>query len=185
MRHHLKVFSAGMVIFVISFFFHSAFAQYAIPRSVFGSGGASLSSSSNKIVGTLGQPFIGITSGASNKELAGFWYAQSYLLTDINDKSQEILPSDYQLQQNYPNPFNPSTVIEFALPEESQVSIKLYSVLGEEVATIVEVTLLPGFHKVEWRPEGLSSGIYFYSIVAKSEVSNRTFSNVKKLIYMR
>jgi len=91
----------------------------------------------------------------------------------------------YNLYQNYPNPFNPNTVIEFALPEESHVSIKLYNVLGEEVATLVEGRLLAGFHKVEWKPEGLSSGIYFCRMMAKSEVSSREFSNVKRIAYVR
>ncbi|MGC9093859.1 MAG: T9SS type A sorting domain-containing protein [Bacteroidota bacterium] len=184
MRYHSKCLPLGIVISLI-LFFQSASAQYAIPRSVFGSGGASLSSSANKLVGTLGQPFVGAMSGASNRQIAGFWHVQRYLLTSVNEKPVEALPTEYQLEQNYPNPFNPSTVIEFALPEQSQVSIKLYNVLGEEVATLVEGVEPAGFHKVQWNPERLSSGIYFYRMVAKSEASSRTFSSVKKLAYVR
>jgi len=184
MRYHSKFLLAGAAISLI-LFFQSASGQYAIPRSVFGSGGTSLSSSDNKLVGTLGQPFIGTASSASNKDIAGFWHVQRYLLTSIKEKPQEALPAEYQLEQNYPNPFNPSTVIEFALPQESHVSIKLYNVLGEEVATIVEGTLPAGFHKIQWKPESFASGIYFYRMVAKSEVSSRTFTNVKKLAYVR
>jgi len=192
MRHLLEnpvsfsgtIFSAGIVVFLF-LFCQSASGQYAIPRSVFGSGGSLLSSSDNKLVGTLGQPFIGTASSASNKDIAGFWHVQRYLLTSIKEKPQEALPAEYQLEQNYPNPFNPSTVIEFALPQESHVSIKLYNVLGEEVATIVEGTLPAGFHKIQWKPESFASGIYFYRMVAKSEVSSRTFTNVKKLAYVR
>jgi len=115
MRYHSKFLLAGAAISLI-LFFQSASGQYAIPRSVFGSGGTSLSSSDNKLVGTLGQPFIGTASSASNKDIAGFWHVQRYLLTSIKEKPQEALPAEYQLEQNYPNPFNPSTVIEFALP---------------------------------------------------------------------
>jgi len=185
MTHHSEFLMMGIVIFVILLFFQSASAQYAIPRSVFGSGGASLSSSANRLVGTLGQPFIGMASGASSRQIAGFWHVQRYLLTSVKEKSVEGLPVEYQLEQNYPNPFNPSTTIEFALPEESQVSIKLYNVLGEEVATLVEGIEPAGFHKVQWKPERLASGVYFYGMVAKSEKTGRMFSNVKKLAYVR
>lgn len=76
-------------------------------------------------------------------------------------------------------------MIEFALPEESYVIIKLYNVLGEEVTTIVECRLLPGFHNVTWEPVSLASGIYFYRMVAKSDKSRRTFNDVKKISYVR
>jgi hypothetical protein len=185
MRHHSEFLMMPIVMFVILLFFQSASAQYAIPRSVFGSGGASLSSSANKLVGTLGQPFIGTMSGVSNKHNAGFWYVQRYLLTSVKEKSVEELPAEYQLEQNYPNPFNPSTTIEFALPEESQVSIKLYNVLGEEVATLVEEVEPAGFHKVQWKPERLASGVYLFRLEAKSDKSGRTFTSVKKLTYVR
>jgi hypothetical protein len=185
MRHHSKFLMLGIVIVVNLLVFQSALAQYAIPRSVFGSGGVSLSSGANSFFVTLGQPFIGTMSGASNRQNAGFWYAQFNLLTSVIEESAVGLPTEYQLEQNYPNPFNPSTTIEFALPEKSQVSIKLYNVLGEEVATLVEGTRPAGFHKVQWNPEGLASGIYFYRMVAKSENTQRLFSTVKKLAYVR
>lgn len=184
MRYHSKFLLTGLLIQLI-LFFQSSSAQYAIPRSVFGSGGSLIGSTDNKLVGTLGQPFIGTMIGASNKQIAGFWHVERYLLTSIKEKSLEGLPTEYRLEQNYPNPFNPSTMIEFALPEESNVSIKLYNVLGEEVATIVEGMLLAGFHKVQWKPVSIASGIYFYRMVAKSEKSGRTFSDVKKIVYMR
>jgi len=183
MRYHSKFLLLAIGISLI--LFQSASAQYAIPRSVFGSGGVLLSSSANRLVGTLGQPFIGMASGASNKQTAGFWHVQRYLLTSVKEKSVEELPREYRLEQNYPNPFNPSTTIEFALPEESQVSIKLFNVLGEEVATLVEWIEPAGFHKVQWKPESLASGVYFYRMVAKSEKTGRMFSNVKKLAYVR
>jgi len=183
MRYHSKFLLLAIGISLI--LFRSASAQYAIPRSVFGSGGASLSSSANKLVGTLGQPLIGTVSDASNTHNAGFWQVQYYLSTGVPEQALEMLPKEYRLEQNYPNPFNPSTTIEFALPEESQVSIKLFNVLGGEVATLVEGIEPAGFHKVQWKPEGLASGIYFYRMVAKSEKTGRTFSNVKKLAHVR
>ncbi|MGB9774764.1 MAG: dockerin type I domain-containing protein [Bacteroidota bacterium] len=101
------------------------------------------------------------------------------------DELEASVPDEYALHQNYPNPFNPSTTIEYALPEISQVSIKIYNVLGQEVATLFEGEGFPGLYKVQWRPENLSSGLYFCQMVAHSEASGRTFRAVKKLLYVR
>jgi len=65
------------------------------------------------------------------------------------------------------------------------VSIKLYNVLGEEVATLLEGVEPAGFHKVRWKPERLASGVYLFRLEAKSDKSGRTFTSVKKLTYVR
>ncbi|RJP62445.1 MAG: T9SS C-terminal target domain-containing protein [Ignavibacteriales bacterium] len=92
----------------------------------------------------------------------------------------------FALRQNFPNPFNPSTQIQFELPENSSVSLKIYSMLGEEVASLInDQDYVSGIHQVEFRPENLSSGIYVYRFFAKSHESNKEFSMVKKLQYLR
>ncbi len=97
-----------------------------------------------------------------------------------------VIVNEFALRQNYPNPFNPSTQIQFELPENSSVSLKIYSMLGEEVATLInDLDFDSGIHKVEWRPDNLSSGIYIYRLVANSHESNKEFSMVKKLQYLR
>jgi hypothetical protein len=97
-----------------------------------------------------------------------------------------VVVNEFALRQNYPNPFNPSTQIQFELPENSSVSLKIYSMLGEEVATLInDIDFDSGIHKVEWRPDNLSSGIYIYRLVANSHESNKEFSMVKKLQYLR
>jgi hypothetical protein len=83
------------------------------------------------------------------------------------------------LSQNYPNPFNPITKIEFVLPKSSEVSLRIYNILGEEVATLLSASLLSGSHQVEWDATGLSSGIYLYRLDAEGEVRTR------KLILMK
>jgi len=179
MRHHSEFLMMGIVIFVILLFFQSASAQYAIPRSVFGSGGASLSSSANKLVGTLGQPFIGTMSGALNKHNAGFWHVQCYLLTSVKEKPEEALPAEYQLEQNYPNPFNPSTTIRFSLPQREHVTLKVFDVLGREVATLVDGELNPGQHSVVFNAKNLPSGVYFYRLQAGNFVEQKKMEMVK------
>jgi hypothetical protein len=76
------------------------------------------------------------------------------------------IPSKFVLEQNYPNPFNPSTVIRYQLKESGLVSLKVYSVLGVEVATLVNEWLQSGSHEATFHAAGLPSGIYFYQLKA-------------------
>ena len=81
-------------------------------------------------------------------------------------ESPLIVPEEIELHANYPNPFNPSTTIRFGLPSESHVSLKVYNLLGQEVATLVDERRIAGFHTVIFQPTELSSGVYFYVLQA-------------------
>ena len=99
-------------------------------------------------------------------------------VTWIDDTNDKVSPTEFQLESNYPNPFNPSTVINYQLPTASKVILKVYDVLGREIATLVNEEKSPGFYEVEFNchsGEGrnLSSGIYFYRIQAGSFVSTK------------
>ena len=85
----------------------------------------------------------------------------------------KTIPSDFQLSQNFPNPFNPSTTINFSIPEESFISLKIFNSLGEEVETLVAQELNTGNYKYNWNADGLTSGIYFYKIEAGEFVSTK------------
>jgi len=89
------------------------------------------------------------------------------------------LPEAYALEQNYPNPFNPSTTIRFSIPVQQHVSLKIYNVLGQVVATLVDDTIVAGNHVVQWEPEQIASGTYFYRL----EVGN--FRESRKVIYLK
>ncbi len=78
------------------------------------------------------------------------------------------IPSEYKLEHNFPNPFNPSTTIGFTLPKDDHVQLKVYDVLGNEVATLINGLLKAGKHEVKFSANDLSSGIYFYSLKAKN-----------------
>lgn len=88
-------------------------------------------------------------------------------------------PSSFLLHQNYPNPFNPNTVITYELPATAQVSLKVYDVLGREVATLVSDRQSAGRYEVKWDASGLPSGVYFYRLSAG------TFVHVKKMLLMK
>jgi len=83
------------------------------------------------------------------------------------------VPLEFTLSQNYPNPFNPSTEIEFTLPVKSDVTLKVFNVLGQEVATLVSGTQSGGTHEVSFDASHLASGVYLYKLAAGNYVSTR------------
>ena len=88
-------------------------------------------------------------------------------------------PTVFALNQNYPNPFNPSTLINYSLPTSEYVSLKVFNLLGQEVATLVNGVQDAGYKAVEFNSSNLPSGIYFYKIQAGS------FSDLKKMVIMK
>lgn len=97
-----------------------------------------------------------------------------------NEETQgSLIPTEYRLEQNYPNPFNPSTRISWQSPLGSHHTLKIYNVLGEEVATLVNKYLEAGRCEVEFDASKLSSGVYFYQLRAGN------FINMKKMIFMK
>ncbi|NWG27444.1 MAG: T9SS type A sorting domain-containing protein, partial [Ignavibacteriaceae bacterium] len=82
-------------------------------------------------------------------------------------------PEDFYLFQNYPNPFNPTTTLSYVIGHSSFVSLKVYDVLGNEVATLVNEDKLAGNYEVQFVAAGLTSGIYFYKLMADNFVQTR------------
>ncbi len=101
------------------------------------------------------------------------WTAIIDTVPTVGVKSKDVIPSDYVLFQNYPNPFNPKTIIKYQIPELSFVTLKVYDVLGNEVATLVNEVLRAGEYKVEFNAGGLTSGIYFYQLIAGNLVQSK------------
>jgi len=84
-----------------------------------------------------------------------------------------ITPKTFTLAQNYPNPFNPNTTIEFAIPQSSNVSLKVYDMTGREVATLVNEFRNTGNYVAIWNASGVSSGVYFYKLVSGNFVETK------------
>jgi len=104
----------------------------------------------------------------------------------------EEVPEQFDLSQNYPNPFNPTTTVEYFLPEASTVTVTIYNTLGQVVARVLDNELQEdGYQEVSIDASGLSSGIYFYRLAAKTtgdpeeETAPRSFSMVKKMVVMK
>jgi hypothetical protein len=98
----------------------------------------------------------------------------------VSDEATDIaMPIDYALFQNHPNPFNPTTTITFSLPEESDVSLKIYDMLGREVADLVSGRYSSGIHRISFDAQDLPSGVYVYKLNAGSFVA------VKRMVIMK
>jgi hypothetical protein len=97
----------------------------------------------------------------------------------------DFTPKEYALYQNYPNPFNPITTIKYSLPFESNIRIAVYNILGEMLDVLVDETKQVGFHNYNWNASNLASGIYIYTIEARSVAGDKNYSSVKKMILMK
>jgi hypothetical protein len=98
-------------------------------------------------------------------------------ITGITDKDR--LPKSFGLSQNYPNPFNPATLIKYEIAKTSEVTLKIYNSIGQEVAELVKETKVPGTYEVRFNAKELASGVYFYKLKAGN------FISVKKMILMK
>ncbi len=96
-----------------------------------------------------------------------------------NQTALNSVPDKYSLSQNYPNPFNPETNIEYSIPKNSNVTLKVYDMLGREVATLVNKQQEAGSYVAVWNASNFSSGVYFYRLTAGSFVQTKKMSLTK------
>ncbi|HVO73328.1 MAG TPA: T9SS type A sorting domain-containing protein, partial [Ignavibacteriaceae bacterium] len=102
-----------------------------------------------------------------------------FSITSVLDEYPDQISESFELFQNYPNPFNPSTIISFSIPSPEFVTLKVYDVLGREIATLINEEKPNGVYKVQFNGSSLSSGIYLYNLKAGK------FLETKKLILMK
>jgi hypothetical protein len=115
--------------------------------------------------------------GASDAKLANFGIDVE-TITNITGNGLNI-PATYMLEQNYPNPFNPVTQINFALPKAGFVSLKVYNMLGREVAVLLSENRIAGSHTVNFDATALTSGVYFYRLESNEFVDTKKMMVIK------
>ena len=119
-----------------------------------------------------------ISSGLYSYRLKQIDFDGSYKYSDEVEVNF-IFANDFKLSQNYPNPFNPTTTIEYQIPKESFVTIKVYDALGKEIVTLVSEEKPAGIHEVNFEPKDLTSGLYLYKIKAGS------FEQTRKMLLLK
>lgn len=97
-------------------------------------------------------------------------------------KIQVSAPEKFELFRNYPNPFNPVTVISYQLSVQSKVELKIYNMLGQEVAALVNTTQAPGYYPMSWNASGYSSGMYIYQIDSHGSDGQRHVERKKMML---
>jgi hypothetical protein len=97
----------------------------------------------------------------------------------VGVEDEEALPTEYTLEQNYPNPFNPTTTFRYSIPQTSKVVIKVYDILGNEIAVLMDEEKTVGIYELTWDASSLPSGVYFYQLRAGEYV------NTKKMLLIK
>ena len=115
---------------------------------------------------------------SDNEPLITLWNNWADITTDVKEIT-DLVPVAFELGQNYPNPFNPSTTIKFSVPEAGLVTLRVFNLLGQEVATLLNSEKTAGVYEATFDASTLSSGIYFYTLEAKN------FSSTKKMVLLK
>ena len=119
----------------------------------------------------------GIYAKRMNEELN--LYSLLFEGTSVSSEIENEVTTQFQLDQNYPNPFNPSTNINFNLPESGLLTLKVYNLLGQEIAELVNGRMVSGSHSINFDASGLSSGVYIYRLQAGNEVQTKKMMLIK------
>lgn len=142
-----------------------------------------------KVKSIAGQVFIGTVKKDNRQIICGFladtlWRSMPVEVEQVNE-----MPSRFLLDQNYPNPFNPTTTIHFELPIVSYVTLRVFNLLGQEVATLVDENKPAGKYDVKFNGENLPSGVYFYQLTtcdqSTKSLSYQFFKATKKLLLLK
>jgi hypothetical protein len=136
------------------------------------------SSENSAATSSAGESFAGTSTNENSKVVSGFLSYSTSITTGIADE-KNLIPVIFDLHQNYPNPFNPSTVISWQLPVSSRVSLKVYDVLGKEVATLVNENKEAGYYETRFDGSALASGLYIYRLSAGNFVSTKKMLMIK------
>ncbi len=118
-----------------------------------------------------------MTSGSSKSNRPNTCITMTALVGTGNQTT--VIPDKFELNQNYPNPFNPMTKINFALPKQGLVTLRIYDVLGREIKTLVNEVKQAGSYSVDFNGAEFSSGVYFYKLTSGD------FSDIKRMILVK
>ncbi|HOX85763.1 MAG TPA: T9SS type A sorting domain-containing protein [bacterium] len=170
----MRIFMHFLILSML-WMFTSAIALEAdehISRGVVSAGAGLVVDSNNRISALLGQSVVGSASARGEYLHLGF-YSRAKWLPVLVHRGTDSVPARFFLAQNYPNPFNATTVIEYSIEQTGPVRLKIFDVLGREVATCVDAVLTAGPHRLLITTDHLPTGVYYFVLESASSVAKR------------
>ena len=155
-------------------------AQTSLKQTTISSSAVNANGESVVLSGTVGQVFVGEQQSDNTILSAGLWGSISSILLGIDD----LIPMEFSLSNAYPNPFNPTVNIDFEIPEQSDINIKIFDLLGRNVFTHKQVFSAPGKYRFKWHGVNnsgllISSGIYLVTIQYKTNLYKQKITFLK------
>ena len=115
-----------------------------------------------------------LVAGRGGHEKESYEVPHDEFVRLVNEQELSIItPNKYTLFPAYPNPFNPETTISYQLPQNDEVSVIIYDMMGREVTELVNGHQVSGYHQIQWNAKNISSGIYFVKMIAGNNISNQ------------
>ena len=157
------------------------FAQNtSMPQSVISSGTVNAQSEQTALVGTLGQVFTNKAVSSTTILTSGFWGSVAQITLDVDD----VMPEEFSISKAYPNPFNPTVNIDFSIPEESDINIQIFDLLGRNIFNHEQNFNTAGNYRFQWHGVNdsgmpIASGVYFVTIQHKANIFKQKITFLK------
>ena len=157
------------------------FAQNtSMPQSVISSGTVNAQSEQTALVGTIGQVFTNKAVSSTTILTSGFWGSVAQITLSVDD----VMPEEFSISKAYPNPFNPTVNIDFSIPEESDINIQIFDLLGRNVFNHEQNFNTAGNYRFQWHGVNdsgtpIASGVYFVTIQHKANIFKQKITFLK------
>ena len=168
-------------LFLSFYLFTYVFAQNtSMPQSVISSGAIKSQSEQATLVGTIGQVFTNKAVSSTTILTSGFWGSVAQITLDVDD----VMPEEFSISKAYPNPFNPTVNIDFSIPEESDINIQIFDLLGRNVFNHEQNFNTAGKYRFQWHGVNdlgtpIASGVYFVTIQHKANIFKQKITFLK------
>ena len=164
-------------LFLLAF----VFAQNtSMPQSVISSGTVNAQSEQTALVGTIGQVFTNKAVSSTSILTSGFWGSVAQITLSVDD----VMPEEFSISKAYPNPFNPTVNIDFSIPEEADITIQIFDLLGRNVFNHEQNFNTAGNYRFQWHGVNdsgtpIASGVYFVTIQHKANIFKQKITFLK------
>ena len=169
------------LLFLSFYLLTYVFAQNtSMPQSVISSGTVNAQSEQTALVGTLGQVFTNKAVSSTTILTSGFWGSVAQITLDVDD----VMPEEFSISKAYPNPFNPTVNIDFSIPEEADITIQIFDLLGRNVFNHEQNFNTAGKYRFQWHGVNdlgtpIASGVYFVTIQHKANIFKQKITFLK------